>query len=264
MSIRADLTEAPRGLIRATLTIPVKPGPLTLVYPQWLPGDHGPTGPIADLTGLKFSAAGKTIPWRRDLTDMFAMHLEIPPGVTTLDVNLESVASNSGGPSEDPTTTSQLTLLNWNVITLFPQGSDAAKISVDPSLILPAGWSFGTSLEQLAKSPSGGAIQFRPVSLEMLIDQPVLAGKHFKQFDLTPGAKLQHVIDAAADSEAALAINPERLKAFERIPAEFGALFGARHYERYHFLLALSDQLHQSGLEHHQCSANRATRKGAH
>ena len=82
MSIRADLTEAPRGLIRATLTIPVKPGPLTLVYPQWLPGDHGPTGPIADLTGLKFTASGKTIPWRRDLTDMYAMHLEIPAGIT--------------------------------------------------------------------------------------------------------------------------------------------------------------------------------------
>ncbi len=258
MTIRADLTDAPRGLMRATLTIPVKPGPLTLVYPQWIPGDHSPTGPITDLAGLKFSAAGKPVAWRRDLTDTYAVHLEIPSGVASLEVNLESFASTSGGPEEDPTTSDQLALLNWNVIALFPQGSDAAKLVVDPSVVLPAGWSFGCSMQELPKAPGDAAIHFKPVSLEMLIDQPVLAGKHFKQIDLTPGAKPPHFLDIAADSEAALAISPERLKAYRRVPAEYAALFGARHYERYHFLVALSDQMHQTGLEHHQCSANRA------
>jgi predicted metalloprotease with PDZ domain len=261
MTIQADLTDAPRGLIRSALTIPVKPGPLTLVYPQWIPGHHGPTGPIADLAGLKFSARGKAISWRRDLTDTYAVHLEIPTGVKTLDVNLEYLASTGGGSSEDPTTSSQLAVLNWDLIVLYPQGSDAAKVMVDPSIKLPPGWSYGCSMAPLSRSSRDGAIGFKPVSLEMLIDQPVIAGKHLKQLDLTPGSKLQHVIDVAADSEAALAICADRLKAYQRLPAEFAAVFGARPYERYHFLLALSDRLSQAGLEHHQCSDNRGAER---
>src|SRR5262245_52756316 len=92
MSVRANLTDAPRGLFRATLSLPVKPGPLTLVYPQWIPGYHGPIGPITDLSALKFSIAGKLLAWRRDLVDMYAFHLEIPADATNLDVSLEYLA----------------------------------------------------------------------------------------------------------------------------------------------------------------------------
>jgi predicted metalloprotease with PDZ domain len=257
IQVDADLTEAPRGLIRGKLTIPVEPGPLTLVYPQWLPGNHSPRGPIADVTGLKFSAGGQPVPWRRDLTNMYAVQLEIPAGATSLEVSLESVASNSGGPDQDPTTSNQLALLNWNVITMFPKGHDAAKIMVDPSLVLPDGWKFGCSLE-LADGESGSrAARFRPVSMEMLIDSPIVAGRHFKRFDLSPGEKPPHVMDVAADSETALGINDKRLKAYERMPAEFAAVLGSRPYRRYHFLLALCDRMHTTGLEHHECSANR-------
>jgi predicted metalloprotease with PDZ domain len=257
MTIEADLTDAPRGLIRSTMTMPVKPGPLTLVYPQWIPGDHSPTGPISEIAGLKFSANGKTIPWRRDLTDMYAVHLEIPAGVTKLDAQLEYLASTGGSGSEDPTTTSQLAVLNWNLIALFPQGSDAAKIIVDPTIKLPNGWQYGCSMEPTDAGRSTDTIAFKPVSLEMLIDQPVIAGQHLKHLALGENTSPQHVIDVVADSDAALAVGADRLKAYQRIPAEFAALFGARHYERYHFLLALSDQLGLSGLEHHQSSDNR-------
>ena len=64
MTLRADLTEAPRGLIRGKLSIPVKPGKLTLVYPQWIPGYHSPIGPVTDLAGVKFNANGKPVTWR--------------------------------------------------------------------------------------------------------------------------------------------------------------------------------------------------------
>lgn len=260
MTLRADLTEAPRGLIRGTLTIPAKPGQLTLVYPQWIPGYHGPIGPITDVAGLKFTANGKPVNWRRDLVDMYAIHVDVPQGATTLDVSLEYLAP-TGGSSNDPNTSSQLAVLEWNLITLFPKGSDAAKITVEPSVVLPAGWKFGCSMEQAPGAPADGAIHFKPVSLEMLIDQPVLAGRYYKQVDLTPGAKPPHVIDIAADSEAALALSEERLKAYKLIPAEYAAMFGARHYERYNFLLALSDRTGYNGLEHHQCSDNRANER---
>ena len=260
MTLRADLADAPRGIIHGNLTIPVKPGPLTLVYPQWIPGYHGPVGPITDLSGLKFTAAGKPIAWRRDLTDMYAFHVDIPPNTVTLEIGLEYLAP-TGHSTRDPNTSSQLAVLEWNLIMLFPQGSDASKITVEPSLVLPTGWKFGCSMEQVAGAPADGAVHFKPVSLEMLIDQPVVAGRYYKQFDLTPGTTPPHLLDVAADSDAALAINAARLKAYQRVPLEYAALFGARHYKRYHFLLALSDRTGYNGLEHHQCSDNRANER---
>jgi predicted metalloprotease with PDZ domain len=260
MTIRADLTEAPRGLIRGTLSIPVKPGPLALVYPQWIPGYHSPIGPITDIAGLKFTANGKPVTWRRDLVDMYAFHVDVPQGATTLDVSLEYLAP-TGGSSNDPNTSSQLAVLEWNLISLFPKGSDAAKVTVEPSVVLPAGWKYGCSMELAPGALADGAVHFKPVSLEMLIDQPVLAGRNYKQFDLTPGATPSHVLDIVADSEAALELNADRLKSYQRVPNEYAALFGARHYERYHFLLALSDRTGYNGLEHHQCSDNRANER---
>jgi predicted metalloprotease with PDZ domain len=256
MSVRADLTEAPRGLIHAALSIPVKPGPLTLIYPKWIPGEHSPTGPIIDVAGLKISAGGKPIAWRRDLTDMYAIHLDVPTGATAVDITLDYLGPTST--SADPATSSQLAVLSWNLIALFPQNSDAAKLMVEPSVVLPPGWSYGCSMETATSPGQDGPITFKPVSLEMLIDQPVVAATHFKQLDLTPGSALQHVIDVAAESDAALAISDERLAAYRRVPLEYAALFNARHYQRYHFLLSLSDRLGFSGLEHHQCSDNRA------
>jgi predicted metalloprotease with PDZ domain len=256
MSIRADLTDAPRGIMRGTLSMPVKSGPLTLVYPQWIPGYHSPVGPITDVAGLKFTIAGKPVTWRRDLVDMYAIHLDVPPGATKLDASLEYLAP-TGGSSSDPNTSGQLAVLEWNLITLLPKGGDASKIMVEPSVVLPPGWKFGCSMETATPSPADGAVHFKPLSLEMLIDQPLIAGRYYKQLDLTPRAKPQHVIDVAADSESALAISAERLKSYQRVPGEYAALFGARHYERYHFLLALSDRTGYNGLEHHQCSDNR-------
>ncbi len=260
MTLRADLTDAPRGLMRGTQSIPVKPGPLTLVYPQWIPGYHGPVGPITDLSAIKFSVGGKPVAWRRDLVDLYAFHVDVPPGATTLDVGLEYLAP-TGKTGNDPNTSSQLAVLEWNLILLLPQGADAAKITIDPSVVLPAGWKFGCSMDLVGSSPADGAIHFKPVSLEMLIDQPVLAGKHFKQLDLTTGVAPLHVIDVAADSDAALTISADRLMHYQRVPVEYAALFGARHYTRYHFLLALSDRTGYNGLEHHQCSDNRANER---
>src|SRR5258708_21726852 len=78
--LSVDASEAPRKILHAQLRIPAKPGTLTLYYPKWIPGEHGPTGPITDLTGLKFTAGGKTLQWRRDRLDGSTFHVEVPPG----------------------------------------------------------------------------------------------------------------------------------------------------------------------------------------
>ncbi len=256
VAVHADLREASRGLLHATLRIEAKPGPMTLLYARWIPGEHGPTGPVTDLAITKMSAGGRAVAWRRDLENMYAIQVDVPAGATALEVTVDYLAPAGGNFGSGPTTSAKLAVLNWFIVTLYPAGAAAADIAVAPSVTLPDGWDFGGSLAVAERR--GAEVTFAPVSLEMLLDQPVIAGAMMKHFELTPGATPAHVIDCAADSEAALAIPAERLKAFQRVPGEYAAVFGARHFETYHFLLSLSERTGVNGVEHHQCSDNRA------
>ena len=153
----------------------MRPGPLTLYYPAWVPGDHAPDNPITDLAGLKFSAGGKTIPWRRDLVDMFAFHLEIPAGVDSLDAELDFLAAQpSAGFAAGASSTAQLDLLSWNTVLLYPRGLPSDQITFAASLKLPYGWKFGTALPVARQD--GDEIDFTPVSLTTLVDSPVISG----------------------------------------------------------------------------------------
>ncbi len=255
--VSVDLREASRRIFHARLEIPAAPGSLTLLYPQWIPGEHGPTGPIADLVGLKITAAGKTLAWRRDDVNMYAFHCEVPAGAESVEVTLDYLSpSSSEGFSASPAATAQLTVLEWNLVLLYPQGRTSDDLTYAASLRLPAGWKFGTALE--VENESADGIAFRPVSLTTLVDSPVIAGAHFRAIPLNPGQTPPHRLDLAGESEEAIAIPADFLAHYKQLVAEAGALFGARHYRHYDFLLALSDHVHSFGLEHHQSSDNRA------
>lgn len=254
--LAVDATSAPQKILHIKETIPVKAGELTLYYPSWIPGEHAPDGPITDLAGMKFSAGGKEIAWRRDLVDMFSFHLNVPEGASSLDVQLDFLLSApASGFSAGASATGQLDLLSWNQVLLYPKGQSVSEIMFEPSLRLPEGWKYGTALSVVVES--GGEIHFQPVSLEMLVDAPVISGRFYRAFDLTPGQTPSHEIDAAADSEAALNMPPELEKHFKNLIAEAYALFGSRHYRDYHFLLTLSDDTAHFGLEHHESSDDR-------
>jgi predicted metalloprotease with PDZ domain len=254
--LTVDATQAPLKILRAHIVMPVHPGALTLYYPKWIPGLHEPAGPIASLTGLKFTANGKTIPWRRDLLDVFTFHVDVPPGASQLDLTFDYIEpSRMSGPAAG-SATDKLLILNWNQVLLYPAGTPAAKITYKPTLLLPAGWKFGTALPLASESAAG--VAFQPVSLERLVDSPLLAGEYYRAIDLTPpGEPIHHEIDLAADSEAALAMPPEVQRGLTNVVAEAGRLFGARHYREYHFLLTLSDHTPHFGLEHHECNDSR-------
>ena len=258
--VEVDETLAPQRILHTHLTIPVQPGPLVLYYPQWIPGEHMPDGPINGMAGLKFMAGRKAIPWRRDLLDMFEFHLEIPPGVTSLDVSFDFLISGAGsGYSSGASSTAVLNDLSWNQLVLYPQGYASKDLTYVPSLKIPAGWKFGTALpgaEQI-----GDTISFAPVSLSTLVDSPVVSGRYFRVIQLTPGQNPSHEIDIAGDSEAALAMPPETEAHYRQLIAETGALFGVRHYRDYHFLLTLSDDVAHFGLEHHESSDDRIYEK---
>jgi predicted metalloprotease with PDZ domain len=254
-----DATQAPRKILRADLEIPVAPGKLTLVYPKWIPGEHGPTGPITDLTGIEFYAGSERLKWRRDLEEMFAFQVEVPAGVSTLKARLELVMpAPPEGFSSGASATTQLDLLSWNQVVLYPKGQKSDDVLVTASAKLPAGWRYGTALP--VESESGGEIHFKTVSLTTLVDSPVIAGAHFRRIELT-GAPIPHYIDEASDGDAALDMPPETIAAYKRLVAETGALFGARHYNEYHFLLTLSDNTAHFGLEHHQSSDDRVAER---
>jgi predicted metalloprotease with PDZ domain len=254
--LTVDATQAPQKILHAHMTMPVQAGPLTLVYPRWIPGEHMPTGPIIQVAGLKFSSGGKTIAWRRDLVDMFAFHLDIPQGATTLDIDLDDLLSApASGYSSGASATATLEVLSWNQVVLYPAGRAAHSVMFAPSLRLPAGWKFGTALP--GAKQTGDVIEFAPVALDTLVDSPVITGKYLRTIQLTPGESPPHMMDIAADSAAALAIPPDMEMQFHRLVAETGALFGSRHYRDYHFLVTLSDDVAHFGLEHHESSDDR-------
>ena len=243
--VTVDATKTQQKLLHTHLVMPVKSGPLTLYYPKWIPGEHGPDGPIASVTGLKFEAEGKTIPWERDLLDVFTFHLEIPRGVSHLDASFDVIEPDGGS------ATDKLMVLEWNEVVLYPADVPAEKLMYEAKLEMPEGWKFGTALP--VENDAGKRISFKPISLDLLVDSPVITGEFYRSIDLTPpGEPIHHEIDIAADSADALNMSPENQKQMINLVAESGKLFGARHYRDYHFLLALSDHVAHFGLEHHE------------
>jgi predicted metalloprotease with PDZ domain len=257
IQLSVDLSEAPRHIFHAHLIIPASPGPLTLAYPKWIPGEHMPDGPISDLAGLKFTAGGKTLVWHRDSVDMYQFHMDVPVGATSVEASLDYLNPVDGnGFSAGPSATSQVSILEWNDVLLYPAGIKSDDLTYVAHLKLPTGWKFGTALPN--PNPQGDAIQFGPVSLTTLVDSPVLAGAFFRSIPLATDVQPPHHLDLAGDSAASVDIPAEELEAYNRLVREAGALFGARHYDHYDFLLSLTDHFFPNGLEHHQSSDNRA------
>jgi predicted metalloprotease with PDZ domain len=212
---------------------------MTLYYPKWIPGEHGPTGPMTDVAGLKFSVGGKSLPWKRDDAEMFTFSCVVPPGATALEVSLDFLLppASAEGFSSAASSTSELATLNWNQVLLYPAGAPVRDIPYKASLTLPAGWKFGTALP--VDSSSGGRTLFKAVSLETLIDSPVIAGAHFREVPIGPKLDAPHLSrlpkarrrwDSCHDRAA-----------YDHLVKR--ALFGA-HHSLLQVFLALSDGAH--------------------
>ena len=254
-TLAVDASDAPRNLLHARETIPAQPGPLTLFYPKWIPGEHGPTGPLTDLVNVKFSAGGGPLAWRRDLVEMHAFHLEVPAGATEVVATFDFVLPpNAEGFSAGASSTAQLVVVSWNQVVLYPLNTRPDDFLVAPSLKLPAGWNFATALK--AENLDGATARFSAVSLTQLVDSPVQAGAHTRRIALSNDGPAVH-LNLAADSEAALALTPGQEAGARQLVAEARALFGAEHYGSYDFLYTLSDHVARFGLEHHQSSDDR-------
>jgi predicted metalloprotease with PDZ domain len=263
ITLAVDARQAAQKLFHARLTVPVTPGPLTLHYPKWIPGEHMPSGPVVDNVGVKFSAGGQTIPWRRDDVEMFTYHLTVPAGANQLEITMDytSPVSGESGFSGGASATDKLTVISWNQLLLYPAGFTADQLTYQASLQLPAGWKFGTALPQ-SETTAGDTVLFQPATLTTLVDSPVIMGEFFRAVPLSPvGEARPTELDVAADSAAAIDISAKVENQLSNLVAEAGVLFGARHYRDYHFLLSLSDHVAHFGLEHHESNDSRTSER---
>ncbi len=251
VSLAVDASDAPRKILHAHLVIPARPGPLALLYPKWIPGEHGPTGDINALAGLRMSAGGRPLAWRRDPLDLYRFLIDVPEGADAVEVSLDYLPSPSlRGFTSGASLSPALAVINWHQLLLYPE-ERAGEPLYAATLALPAGWRFATALP--VAGARGDAIAFAPTPLTTLVDSPVLAGANLRRVPLAP----DHEIDLAGDSESALALPDAWRDGLGRLPGEARALFGGRHFHDYRFLVALSDHLSHFGLEHHASSDDR-------
>jgi predicted metalloprotease with PDZ domain len=251
--LAVDLTDVAHRVFRVHEELPVAPGPLTLLYPQWLPGNHAPTGPLSALGGLTIRGNGQRIEWRRDPVDLFAFHVDVPAGVTRLAVDFQFLSPTERRQGRI-VATPEILGLQWNTVLLYPRGRDADAILFAPQVTLPTGWHFATALEDAGTQ--GAVTRFGPVALDALVDSPLFAGRHFRRFDLDPGAERPVHLNVFADAARLLDAKPEIIASHRKLVEQADRLFGARHYPRYEFLLALSDRFSGIGLEHAASSEN--------
>lgn len=256
--LQVDATDIQRRIFRVHEEIPVAPGRLTLLYPAWLPGNHAPRGPIDKLAGLVTRADGKTLQWQRDPLDVYAFHVEVPAGVTTLSVDFQYLSPQEPAQGRVVMTPDMLNL-QWNAVALYPAGHAARQITVEPSVKLPPGWQYAGALDLPAGAApnqpgSDGVVRFNPVDFATLVDSPLFAGRHFKRFQLGDDPTVH--LNVVADAARFLVAKPEQIQLHANLVAQARKLFGSRHYDHYDFLLALTKQLGGIGLEHHRSSEN--------
>ncbi|MDB6135079.1 MAG: trypsin-like serine protease [Verrucomicrobiales bacterium] len=250
MTLEVDATDTARGIMRIKQRIPVaEAGPLVLLYPKWLPGNHAPSGPIDKLAGLRFSAGGKPLVWRRDAVDVFAFHVEVPEGATAVDAEYQYLSPTATDQGRIVVTPVMMNL-QWNAVSLYPAGWFVRRIPVSAAVTWPAGWTVATALRP--RKTVGSRVEYGTVNYETLVDSPVFAGLHARIEKLSPDVTL----NIFADQPEQLAATPEQFEAHRNLVTESLKLFGSQHYDHYDFLLAMSERQGGIGLEHHRSSEN--------
>lgn len=248
LSIKIDATNTDQAIFKVEEQIPVaQTGAVALLFPKWLPGEHGPRGEIEKLAGLKISVDGAPVEWTRDVEDVYAFHINVPAGAKTITAKFEFLSATDGDQGRIQMTPEMLSL-EYAQLSLYPAGYFVRRIPVTAQVTYPAGWKAASALRPT--SMSGDTVTYETVPYDVLIDSPAIAGRTFRAEALTPKITL----DMVADSPANLEIKPAQLEAHKKLAEQAVKTFGAQHFDHYDFLFSLSDTLGGIGLEHHRSS----------
>ncbi len=250
MTLQVDATDIDRAIFQVRQTIPVEQGkPLILLYPQWLPGKHGPRGALTEMTGLMIRAGGIALRWTRDPVQVYAFHVDVPAGTASVDVEFQFTAPVRESEGRINVTPNMMNV-QWEQVAVYPAGHFTRAIQVKPSITLPEGWTGVAALD--GAKISGNRIEYGVTDFETLVDSPMFAGPHYKKWDLGNNVTL----NVWADNAKYLEAKPEQIAAHRALVDESIILFGSKHFDRYEFLLGLTEELGGVGLEHHRSSEN--------
>jgi predicted metalloprotease with PDZ domain len=254
VTLNVDATDLDRRIFRIAQSIPIsRSGPMTLLYAQWIPGNHAPRGPVYNYAGLKMTAGGKPLAWTRDPADVYAFHVDVPNGAKAIEVEAQFLTPIE--PAQGPImVTQEMLRLNWYVAALYPAGHFARQIKFDVSVKLPQGWDYATALETASKS--GSTVKFKTESWETVIDSPLFAGRYMKKWDLDPGGRSRVTLNAMGDEADQVSPPASVIEVHRNLVKQADKLFGARHFDHYDFLLSVSDRLAGAGIEHQRSSDN--------
>lgn len=258
-----DATDLDHRIFRVREEIPVRPGPMTLLYPQWVPGGHSPRAPIDKMAGLVLTANGERLEWQRDAVQVGAFHFEVPAGVARVVAEFQFLSPLEPAQGRRVMTPDMLNL-QWGPVALYPAGHLARQVQVAARVKLPVGWKFASALDLAPgqkpdETDAEGVVRFRTVDFDTLADSPIFAGRHFKRFQLG-GGKAPVYLNIVADEAGDLAATPEQIELHQNLVTQARRLFASEHYDHYDFLLALSSQLGGIGLEHQRSSENSGAR----
>lgn len=254
LKIEVDATNLAQRIFRVKETIPVQAGPLTLLYPRWVPGGHSPRNSLDDIAGLSFTANGRKLDWKRDTVEVGAFHLDVPAGVTEIVAEFDYLTPTGPGQGRVVMTPNMLNI-QFISTSLYPAGHYMHQIKVDPRVTYPAGWTAFTALHEDGRS--GDTVDYEDVPYDIFVDSPVYAGRYAKNIDLTPaGSKVPVKLGVVADAPKYLEAKPEQVKVHRQMVEQALKLYGAQHYDHYQFLFSLSDQMGGNGLEHQRSSEN--------
>jgi predicted metalloprotease with PDZ domain len=249
ISLMVDITNVNDRIFEVHETIPVQSGEITLLYPEWLPGTHSPSNAVLNMAGLVVTANGQRIAWKRDPVDMYAFHIDVPQGVSALDVNFQFLG---GMDSKRSRISDKFANLTWNSVAVYPAGYFSRDVKFAVTLRMPQGWKYACALE--TASEDGNLVKFKETTFNTLVDSPLYAGINFKRIDLTSSPDNKVYLDVFADKPSEMEATPEQVQFHKNLVIQAQKLFNSHHYDHYDFLFTVSDSIGGKGLEHHQSS----------
>ena len=245
IKLDVDASEAFRNVVHVKESLDVRGGDIDLFYPKWIPGEHSPTGTINDMVNFFVTADGKALDWRRDDVEMFALHVTVPAGVRQIEVRFDDVSQPG------TVATANLARIKWNRLLVYPRGVNSDNITVTASLTAPSGWQYATALTE--NRSSGNTVNFNGTNLTEFIDSPAIIGKYFAKVPLATDP-VPVEMDIAGETADSIKYSPETLTWWKNLVTQANLAYGAHHYRKYRFLLTVSDEGGDEGLEHHESS----------
>jgi predicted metalloprotease with PDZ domain len=269
MQINIDLRDLPRKLVHVEITLPLTPATeedrtVPIWYPKWVPGSHGPGGPIANVAGLKIQdPQGNLLPWVRTPGEVYRFEVKVPGHTDEIRIFLRYITNQ-------PTTTSfghdcfggsSIGMISPGSLLLVPETTDIDLQQITTRLHLPIGWKAATALKTVKRKNENSTIQsYQPVSLRTLVDSPIMCGRHYQTFDLVEEGRQDqipaHTLHVFGDEASHADLNKEIVKKLQAMVTQAALLIGSHPFDRFDILLGVSNELPKNGLEHSRSTFN--------